>query len=121
VENLSLLGSSLAIITSLTAMVRYLLKVNWKLKREADQAKAVLIQRQLTELEALVQEHKGFILMHSTKLDIFDKKLNEFSKRLDSNRDSADAAVSSLRAFVNSTEERFKYIETNFGKVILKP
>lgn len=120
-EYVSIITSALGIMASLTWIVRYLIKINWKLKREADQSKASLIQRQISDLEGIVQEHKNYIMSYSTKLELFDKKLSEFAKRLDSNRDSADAAVTSLKAFVNSTELRFKELEENFGKVIVKP
>lgn len=122
-EHISLLGTALTIIGSLTAMVKYLLKLNWKMKREADQAKDELAKMRIADLKKSIDEHQAHLDNHTNKMDEFETKIIEFSKRLDSNRDSADAAVSSLKAFVNATEVRFKDIEKqiNFGKVTVIP
>lgn len=127
-EHLSLLGTALTIIGSLTAMVRYLLKLNWRMKREADKAKDELAVMRIADLKRAIDEHQGHLDSHTKQMTVFEGKIAEFSKRLDANRDSADAAVSSLRAFVAANETRFgqvevkvKEIETNFGKVTVKP
>lgn len=113
-EHVSLIGSALAIITSLTAMVRYLLKLNWKLKREADVAKSTLLQRQLNDLDESIASLK-------TQMSSVSKKIEDFGHRLDSNRDAADAVLASLRAFVNTVNVKFNEIDEKFGKIIFKP
>lgn len=122
-EHISLMSTMLTVVGSLTACIRYLIKVNWKLKLEADKAKDELATMRIADLKRAIEDHQLSLDNHATKMEIFEQKIAEFSKRLDANRDSADAAVSSLRAFVDATENRFKDIEKkiNFGSVTVKP
>lgn len=107
-------------LTLLGGIIRILIKYNWKLQQQSDKAKAETITVQMKKFEYIVNEHKLMLRTHAEKIHKFEDSIVDFSRRLDLNRSSAEAVLDGLNKFIKSTEDRFKRLEDDFGKVIIK-
>lgn len=103
------------IIAGLAGTIRWVLGFYFKKEAELESVRNDRTQSALKTLDESIKDHNTTITIHSQKMDVLEEKIEQAIVRYRDFQDANKRVQESLRAYVESSEQRVVSLE---GKVI---